>query len=94
MQPFRRIGVQDSAVLADNIHANIDALVANENGRPRNELAHLVQHFAAKRAAEPIIRIVTASFVHLTLHPGRIRSMVEFLLNTDAAKANRQLCPV
>src|SRR5262245_47649254 len=52
-------------LLADDVHAQFDALVANEHGRAGDELAHLVLALAAERAVERILGIVTADLVHL-----------------------------
>src|SRR6266851_7857148 len=42
-------------LLADDVHAQLDALVANEDGRPGNELADLVLALAAERAIERVL---------------------------------------
>src|SRR4029077_20244621 len=44
---------------AADVQAKLDTLVANEDGRSRNELAHLVLALAAERAVEKILRIAT-----------------------------------
>src|ERR1700722_3506227 len=51
-------------LLADDVQAKLDALVANEDGRSGNELAHLVLALAAERAVERVLRIVAANFAH------------------------------
>ena len=51
-------------LLADDVHAKLDALVANEDGRPGNELAHLVLALAAERAVERVLRIAAANLAH------------------------------
>src|SRR6202045_2270388 len=51
-------------LLADDVHAQLDALVTNEDGRPGNELAHLVLAFAAERAVERVLRIAAANLAH------------------------------
>src|ERR1700726_1820232 len=51
-------------LLADNVHAKLDALVANEYGRPGNELAHFVLALAAERAVERVLRIAAANLAH------------------------------
>ena len=51
-------------LLADNVHAKLDAFVANEDGRPGNELAHLVLALAAERAVERVLRIAAANLAH------------------------------
>jgi hypothetical protein len=42
----------------------LDALVANEYGRPGNELGHLVLALAAERAIERVLRIAAANLAH------------------------------
>src|ERR1700733_9171038 len=51
-------------LLADNVQAKLDALVANEDGRPGNELAHLVLALAAEGAVELVLRIAAANLAH------------------------------
>ena len=51
-------------LLADDVHAQFDALVANEDGRPGDELAHLVLALAAERAVERVLRIAAADLAH------------------------------
>src|SRR5271155_1706708 len=51
-------------VLADDVQAKLDALVANEDGRPGNELAHLVLALAAERAIQRVLRIAAANLAH------------------------------
>ena len=46
---------------ANDIHAQFEALVANEYGWAGDELAHLVLALAAERAIERILRVATAS---------------------------------
>src|SRR5437870_9139565 len=52
-------------LLADDVHAQFDALVADEHGRAGNELAHLVLALAAERAVERILGIAAANLAHL-----------------------------
>jgi hypothetical protein len=40
------------------------ALVANEDGRPGDELAHLVLALAAERAVQRVFRITAANLAH------------------------------
>src|SRR3984885_13111754 len=51
-------------LLADDVQAKLDAFVANEDGRPGNELAHLVLALAAERAVERVLRIAAANLAH------------------------------
>src|SRR6476660_2199957 len=55
---------QQLVLLADNVQAKLDAFVANEDGRPGNELAHLVLALAAERAVERVLRIAAANLAH------------------------------
>ena len=48
---------------ADDVQAKLDTLVANEDGGPRNELAHLVLALAAERAVERVLRIATTNLL-------------------------------
>ena len=46
-----RLHQRGLVLLADDVHAQLDALVADEHGRAGNELAHLVLALAAERAS-------------------------------------------
>src|ERR1700722_877920 len=59
-----RFPQQGLFLLADNVQAKLDAFVANEYGRPGNELAHLVLALAAERAVERVLRIAAANLAH------------------------------
>ena len=47
-----------------NVHAQLDALGANEDRRPSDELAHLVLALAAERAVERILRFAATDLAH------------------------------
>jgi hypothetical protein len=51
-------------LLADDVHAQLDALVADEHRRPGDELADLVLALAAERAVERALRVVAAGLAH------------------------------
>ena len=51
-------------LLADDVHAQLDAFVTNEDGRPGNELAHLVLALATERAVERVLRIAAVNLAH------------------------------
>src|SRR3989441_774905 len=51
-------------LLADDVHAQLDAFVADEHGRAGDELAHLVLALAAERAIERILGIASADLAH------------------------------
>src|SRR5262249_20128036 len=54
-------------LLGDDIHAQFDALVADEYGRAGDELAQLVLALAAERAVKGILGIATADLAHLRI---------------------------
>src|SRR5262249_20503571 len=60
-------------LLADNVHAQLDALVADEYGRAGDELAHLVLALATERAVQRILGIASADLAHLST-PTRYKS--------------------
>src|SRR5208282_1285405 len=49
-------------LLTDDVHAEFDALIADEDGRAGDKLAHLVLGLAAERTVEGVLRI--AGFAH------------------------------
>src|SRR5262249_23495805 len=51
-------------LLADDVHAQLNALIANEYGRPGNELAHLMLALAAEGAIESVLAVAAAGFRH------------------------------
>src|SRR5215475_7569973 len=59
-----RLHQRGLVLLADDIHAELDALVANEDGRTGDELAHLVLALAAERAVERVLGVATADLAH------------------------------
>jgi hypothetical protein len=63
-----RLHQRGLVLLADDVHAQLDALVANEHGRPGDELAHLVLALTAERAVERILGIAAANLAHSCLH--------------------------
>src|SRR5262249_35272427 len=60
-----RLHQRGLVLLADDVHAQLDALVADENGRSGDELAHLVLPLAAEREVELFLVIAAPAFVHL-----------------------------
>src|SRR5690242_5888994 len=51
-------------LLTDDVHAKLDALVADEHGRTRNQLPDLVLALAAEGTVERIFRVATARLSH------------------------------
>src|SRR5262249_57163293 len=58
-----RLHQRGLVLLADDVHAQLDALVADEHGRSGNELAHLVLALATERAVERVLG-VSADLAH------------------------------
>jgi hypothetical protein len=44
-------------LLADDVHAQLDAFIADEHGRTGDQLAHLVLALAAERAVERVLAV-------------------------------------
>src|SRR6202043_956347 len=63
---FARFYQRGLVLLVEDVHAQLDAFVAYEDGRASNELAHLVLALAAECAMERVLRIATAGLVHLS----------------------------
>src|SRR4029079_5983967 len=62
--PVARFHQRGLVLLADDVHAQLDAFVADIDGRAGNELAHLVLALAAERAIERVLGIAAADFAH------------------------------
>ncbi len=62
-----RLHQRGFVLLADDVHAEFDALIADEHGRAGNELAHFVLALAAERAVEGVLGIAAADFAHSIL---------------------------
>src|SRR5712691_9264205 len=58
-----RLHQRGLVLLADDVHAQLDALLADEHGRAGNELADLVLALAAERAIERVLGI-SADLAH------------------------------
>src|SRR5215469_960035 len=71
-----RLHQRGLVLLADDVHAQLDALVADEDGRSSNKLAHLMLALAAERAVERVLCIAAADFTHPSLRsaPPRLPS--------------------
>src|SRR5579871_3324472 len=59
-----RLHQRGFVLLADDVHAQLDALVADEDRRPGDELAHLMLALAAERAIKRVLRIAAADLAH------------------------------
>ncbi len=56
-------------LLPDDLHAEFDAFIADEHGRARDELAHLVLALAAEGAIERVLGLAAAGLTHRTSGP-------------------------
>jgi hypothetical protein len=79
-------------LLADNIHAQFDTLIADEHRRPGDELAHFVLALAAEGAIERVLRIVAADFTH-SIAPVDSASRTRLLTWRPRASLNSHPCP-
>src|SRR5208282_3237885 len=62
--PVARADQRSLVFLPDDVHAELDALIADEDRRPGNELAHLVLTLPAEGAVQGILGIATGGLVH------------------------------
>jgi len=62
-----RLHERGLVLLADDVHAQFDALVADKDGRPGYELAHLVLALAAERAVQRVLGIAATNLAHSSL---------------------------
>src|SRR6185436_14077489 len=65
--PVARLHQRGFVLLANDVHAQFDALVADEYGRSGNELAHLMLALAAERTVERVLGVTTADLAHLRI---------------------------
>ena len=59
-----RLHQRGLVLLADDVHAQLDAFIADEDGRAGDELAHLVLALAAERAVEGVLAVAAADLAH------------------------------
>src|ERR1700720_4730529 len=62
-----RLHQRGLVLLADDVHAQFDALVADKYGRAGDELAHLVLALAAERAIERVLGLAASDLAHPAL---------------------------
>ena len=58
----------DLVLFADDIHAQFDAFIADEHGRARDKLAHLMLALAAERAIQRALGVAAGGFGHGRSH--------------------------
>ena len=73
-----RLHQRGLVLLADDVHAELDAFIADEHGRAGDQLADLVLALAAERAVESVLGVAAAGLGHassvtaaLRPHPSR-----------------------
>ena len=74
--PVARLHERGLRLLADDVHAQLDALIADENRRAGDQLANLVLALAAEGAVQRALGVVAASLAHYHIsnpEPGRPR---------------------
>src|SRR6202011_5986800 len=59
-----RLHQRGLVLLADDVHAQFDAFVADEYRRAGDELAHLVLALAAERAIERVLGLAASDLAH------------------------------
>ena len=64
-----RLHQRGFVLLADDVHAQLDALVADEDRRPGDELADFVLALAAERAVERVLAVAAADLAHPSFRP-------------------------
>ena len=52
-------------LLADDVHAQFDAFIADEHGRARNQLADLVLALAAEGAVQGVLAVAPRCLTHM-----------------------------
>ncbi len=62
--PVARLDQRRLVLLTDDVHAKLDAFVADENGRTRNQLPDFVLALAAEGTVERVFRIAAAGLGH------------------------------
>src|SRR5262249_18083920 len=60
-----RLHQRGLVLLADDVHAQFDAFIADKYGRAGDELAHLVLALAAEREVELLLGFAAADLAHL-----------------------------
>jgi hypothetical protein len=72
-------------LLADDVHAQLDAFIADENRRPGDELSDLMLALSAERTVEGVLGIAAARFGHgHPIEPASGRTRVIPAAATDA----------
>jgi hypothetical protein len=83
-----RLGDRRLVILLDDVHAEFDALIADEHRRTGNELPNLVLALPAEGTVQGILGIAGASFIHSPNFPsgGRTPPIYPIGSRTDNEK--------
>src|SRR6202022_5162287 len=75
--PVPRLDQSGFVLLTDDVHAELDAFIADEHGRAGDQLSDLVLALAAERAVERVFRVAAAGFGHRHSVAGRSNAPLE-----------------
>src|ERR1700684_188965 len=67
--PVARLHQRGFVLLTNDVHAELDAFVANEDRRARDQLANFVLALAAERAIQRVLGVAGANLTHSYLRP-------------------------
>ncbi len=81
----RRLDQIALGLLADDVHAELDALVADEHGRTRDQLADLMLALAAERAIKRVLRVAAARLAHLAPPAFATLSCIKYIVRAEPA---------
>src|ERR1700677_3721827 len=90
-----RLHQRGLVLLADDVHAELDALVADEHGRTGDELAHLMLALSAERTVARVLGVAAANLAHSSLR-SRLMRTAPHTLQTAALtirSGDRLNCP-
>ena len=89
--PVARLDQRGFVLLADDVHAELDALVANEDRGTRDQFADFVLALAAERAIQRVLGVARADLTHSCLRPrfDPVRSIVPSRHDQPARDSNR-----
>src|SRR5271163_871880 len=88
--PVARLDQSGFVLLTDDVHAELDAFIADEHGRAGDQLSDLVLALAAERAVKRVLRIATASLGHNRLTPRLVGAPPQEPLSTPGRQPLRR----
>ncbi len=98
-----RLHQRGLVLLADDVHAQFDAFIADEHGRAGDQLADLVLALAAERAVEGVLGVAAADLAHPSLRhrsaagtpsrrPSRLAASTDPSRSIDLSRSARIRC--